>query len=120
MRSAGAIAAICAKGTTTISAGRAASSSCVTRIVASAAPATDAPRQSAASAIVANFMGPPPAAAGLNCSAAIVPYSRGGRLDYGTRIDGSTTAQKAHLGRPSVSNSSGRLVRDTGKLLSQV
>ncbi len=33
---------------------------------------------------------------------------------------GSTTAQNAHLGFSAVSNSSARLVRLTGKLLSQV
>src|SRR3954469_23220049 len=120
MRSDGAIAAICAKGTATISAGRAASSSCVTRMVASAAPAEDAPTQSAASAEMANFMVPPPVSAGMFCRAGIVPYSRGARLAYGTWIVGSTTAQKAHLGRLAVSNNSGRLVRVTGNELSQV
>ena len=41
-------------------------------------------------------------------------------LDYGIEIVGSTTAQNAHFGLPTVSNSSGRLVRVTGKELSQV
>src|SRR6188508_3132404 len=67
MRSTGSMAAICANGTLTIVAGRAASSPCVTVIVTAAASATGAQTTSATSVArrEKDFMYPPPAAAGL-------------------------------------------------------
>src|SRR5690349_16885718 len=102
MRRSGASLAMSANGTATTAAGRAVSRSLVT-VMTTPADATD---DSAAAAT--HKPGPlishPPCLGGI----------------YGIVMFGSTTAQKAHFGSPLVSNSSGRLVRATGKVLSQV
>src|SRR6185295_12414220 len=103
MRRSGASFAISANGTAITAAGRAASSSLVTVIVT---PAADATEDSAAAATHRQV----PLIADPPCL---------GRI-YGIAMFGSTTAQKAHFGSTFVSNSSGRLVRFTGKVLSQV
>src|SRR5678809_129938 len=100
MRRSGASFAIDANGTAMTAAGRAVSSGFDTVMLTPAASAPPAPNSNAAAAA-------PP---GLR-----VIFS-----PYGMSKDGSTTSQNADLGSPAVSNSSGRLVRVTGQLLSQV
>src|SRR6188768_308173 len=79
MRSAGSMAAICANGTLTTVAGRAASSPCVTVMVTAAASATGAQTTSATSVArrEKDFMYPPPAAAGKIALCRIVAYPAG-------------------------------------------
>src|SRR5688572_29447858 len=130
MRRSGATAASFANGTTTISAGRAASSSCVTVIVATGAVAAGTALTGTAPT-GATLTGATPTGATSNsapmaaprqASFTCSPSGDAGPVprDQGTTILGSTTVQNAHFGLPEVSNSSGRLVRATGKPLSQV
>src|SRR5262245_15561633 len=106
MRRSGASFAIPAKGTAITAPGRAVSSPLSTVMVT---PAADATHDSAAAATHKPALD------------MLLPRSPVfvGRI-YGIEMFGSTTAQNAHFGSPTVSNSSGRLVRVTGKVLSQV